>query len=327
MTHAWMRIVLLVWLLSQSGGAWAVHRLTLGVFAFRPPAVMEPMMRPLADYIAAGLDGHQVDVVYLDQAGLMAAVQSRQVDLVFTNPVHFMLLRSVGSLNTLMATAITQQDGQAVKSLGGVIIARAGVHTWQRLADLDGLRIGIPGRTFLGGYQAQAYEFRAQNLPFPAGHVEVVLGGHDDVVLAVLDGRVDVGFVRTGIIERMRDANGPVLPRLHVINAQTFAGFPYAISTRLYPEWPVVALAHVDDELVRQVASRLLALPSDHPAAVAAGLGGFAPLPTTCPSRRWPASCACPPTMRPRCSTGMPCGCATSGAWWRVGWVFSHCWC
>lgn len=198
-------------------------------------------------------------------------------DLVWTNATQFLLLRSVGSLTTVMATTVTVQDGAAVKSLGGVILTRADRPEIQTLADIRRQRIGIPGTSFFGGYQALAYEFQAAGLPLPGSNTLVPLGSHDAVVQAVLQGRVDVGFVRSGIVDRLRDEAGPVLPRLRVVQAQTFAGFPFAVSTRLYPEWPFVALAHVEDDVVRRVAARLLALEASHPAAQAAGLAGFAP--------------------------------------------------
>ena len=256
---------------------WAEHTLKLGVFAYRPKPLMETQFRPLADYLDAGLEHHRVELMILDQEEMASAVSSRQVDIVFTSPSHYLVLRSVGSLTTVMATAISMQDGQAVKSLGGVIIARADRPDIQRLSDIQRLRVGFPGPTFLGGYQSQIQEFYAAGLPFPGQNTPVQLGGHDQVVRAVLAGEVDVGFIRTGVLERMTDAQGPVQPRLRVVNPQVFAGFPYASSTRLYPEWPMVALSHVDDDVVRRVASDLLALSADHPAAVASGMAGFAP--------------------------------------------------
>jgi len=64
---------------------------------------------------------------------------------------------------------------------------------------------------------------------------------------------------------------------LRVINSKQIKGFPYRLSTRLYPEWAFVALPHVDSRLVRKVASALFALDEQHPAAQAAHIAGFAP--------------------------------------------------
>ncbi len=47
------------------------------------------------------------------------------------------------------------------------------------------------------------------------------------------------------------------------------------LSTRLYPEWPLAALAHTDRELTEQVAMALLNMPHDHPAAKAGKTAGW----------------------------------------------------
>ena len=263
--------------LAIAPSAWAAQDLVIGVFANRPVEVMTATVTPLADYIQEILPHHRVRLRIMSLNELEAAIVSRQVDLVWTNATQFLLLRSLGNLNTLMATTITRHGGADVKSQGGVVFTRADRPEIRDFSQIQRLRVGIPDFSFFAGYQAIVYEFQSAGYALPGSNTLLPLGSHDAVVQAVLEGRVDVGFVRTGIIDGLRDDTGPVMQRLRVVQPQTFAGFPFVISTRLYPEWPFVALAHVDDEVVRRVAARLLALEPDHPAAVAAGLGGFAP--------------------------------------------------
>src|SRR5690606_16458315 len=45
--------------------------------------------------------------------------------------------------------------------------------------------------------------------------------------------------------------------------------------TRLYPEWPVVALPRVEEKLARRIAAQLLSLEPNDPALRAAGIHGF----------------------------------------------------
>ncbi|MDV7395921.1 PhnD/SsuA/transferrin family substrate-binding protein, partial [Arthrospira platensis SPKY1] len=100
---------------------------------------------------------------------------------------------------------------------------------------------------------------------------------HDEVIDAILSGRADAGFVRSGVIEALA-AEGRLAPdALKVINPQDLASYPYAVSTRLYPESAVLASAHLPPELARRVAAALMMLESDHPAARAAGIAGFSP--------------------------------------------------
>lgn len=59
---------------------------------------------------------------------LAPAVHQGQVDLVPTNPRHYLHLRSRDDLTGVIATPIKRSfDGTATRSLGGVISTRAGL--------------------------------------------------------------------------------------------------------------------------------------------------------------------------------------------------------
>ena len=83
----------------------------------------------------------------------------------------------------------------------------------------------------------------------------------DKALQAVLDGRADVAFVGNGLIEKMARENGLDLGRLEVINPQNLSGYPFASSTKLYPQWPVLAMSHVPEALAVRVSGALLSLP------------------------------------------------------------------
>ena len=94
---------------------------------------------------------------------------------------------------------------------------------------------------------------------------------------AALAGRADAGLVRTGLLEELA-AEGRL--RLDDISVMRLPGsppatLPWRITTDLYPEWPLVALAGVDAALAKRVAVALLQLPHDAPAVQAMGIHGF----------------------------------------------------
>ena len=273
---ALFRVVLVVLVLLGSA-AHAADRLTLGVFAFRPKPIMIERYQPLADYLSEKLGGTPVELAVLEQAELDEAVAAHRVDLVMTNPSHYLELRSHNSLSGALATLVSSEGGQAVSSLGGCIIVRAGRGDITGLRDLRGRRVAISGPRFLGGYQAQAFELMQVGVRVPDQLDLVVVGRHDAVVEAVLEGRADAGFIRTGIIESLVAEGRLDASQLVVLNPQALAGYPFAVSTRLYPEWPFVALPHVDRPTVRRISAALLGLEPSHPAARAAGIAGFSP--------------------------------------------------
>lgn len=251
--------------------------LNLGVFAFRPPEILEPRYQPLADHLSRQLDGARVRLLVLSQDEMERALAENRLDLLFTNPSHYVLLRARNQLTGALATLISLESGHATDQLGGVIIARADTPPVSDLGRLHGRVIGVPGVKYLGGYQTQAYELLQVGVRLPDDARLITLGSHDQVVLAVLDGQVEFGFIRTGVIEEM-SREGKIDPAfLRVVGEREHAGFPYRLSTRLYPEWPFVALPHVDGQLVRRIASSLMGLEENHPAARASGIGGFSP--------------------------------------------------
>ncbi|MGK2942053.1 MAG: EAL domain-containing protein [Immundisolibacter sp.] len=267
------QLLLLTALALSSLGFAHAEVLVLGVLAERPKPAIEAQYQPLADYLTEHLSGIQVDLVVLDQDEMEHALRASRLDLALVGPSFYVTLRSRSSLSGALATLMSLHDGQATTSLGGVIVtaaARGGINT---VADLKGKRIAIPGKQFLGGYPSQAYELERAGIHMPSGVALQVLGSYDAVVSAVLEGRADAGFVRTGTVETLTDAGKLDPASLRILNLQNLAGYPFAASTRLYPEWPIVALPHVDERTVRRVASALFAMPP----VPATGFGGFAP--------------------------------------------------
>lgn len=249
---------------------------TLGIFAYRPKPVMLERYTALAEYLSAQLAPNSVRLEVLEQDELSEAIHLRRVDFVMTNPSHYLLLRSQNSLTGAIATLVSVESGQATDSLGGVIFTRADNPRIHQLSDLAGKQVAAAGKHFLGGYQTQALELEEAGIG--RNSLEwVFLGSHDKVLLRVMSGESEVGFVRTGIIERMI-TEGRLFPdHIRVINQQNLSGFPYRVSTRLYPEWPFIALPHVEPTVLRKVASALMGLDSAHPAAVNARIAGFTP--------------------------------------------------
>lgn len=94
----------------------------------------------------------------------------------------------------------------------------------------------------------------------------IFMESQSNIVVAVLEGKVDVGFVRTGELERSID---PVtgeqidLSLFKIVDPETAlvvdgVPFPFPSSTTLYPEWNIAALSHVGDDIARKVQSSLL---------------------------------------------------------------------
>ncbi|MBN7770181.1 diguanylate cyclase [Marinobacter daepoensis] len=266
----------LMLLCSVAVGAKPQEAITLGVYAYRLDTLIYERYQPLADYLSRKT-GMQVKLRALSQDDMNRALAANRIDFFLTNPSHFLVVRSERSLTGALATLLKQGQGEATGSIGGVILTRSERDDINTLQDLEGKSIATPGLTYLGGYQAQALELLAAGVDIHRHNRMVYLGNHDRVIRSVLTGDTEVGFIRTGIYEELVEETPGLRGELKIINQQRLKGFPFVASTRLYPEWPLVSLPHVDSGTVRRVASALLALEPDHQAAQAAGLAGFSP--------------------------------------------------
>lgn len=278
--RAWLCLICAVVLLAFSQ-AWAAAEetrkpLVFGVFAYLGVEQTRAQYAPLIDYLNATLREERVELEVLTQAEVKQGIERRTLDIVTTNPTHFLVTRNRYPLSGVIATLVMSDAGVPLHQLAGAIVVRAERADLQRLEDVRGKIIATPSTQHMGGYRAQAYELHLAGVRLPADAARITtLATHQEVVRAVLEGHADVGFVRNGIIERMI-RRGEIRPNeFKVINAQYHPEFPHVVSTRLYPEWPVFALPHVPEKSIRHVAAALFALEPEHPAARAAGIHGY----------------------------------------------------
>jgi DNA-binding CsgD family transcriptional regulator len=87
----------------------------------------------------------------------------------------------------------------------------------------------------------------------------------DRIVKAVLDGEADMGIVRSGLLERMIAEGQLAEGALRVLNSNVTYTHAEAVSTRLYPEWPFLALPGTTREARDAVALALLSAARDAP--------------------------------------------------------------
>ncbi|WP_051938067.1 diguanylate cyclase [Ferriphaselus sp. R-1] len=248
----------------------------IAILANRTIAECEARWQPLAAYLRPSLEGRQVKVQVMSPEDIQSAVLLRQVDFVLTNPMQYQLLLHRGGLSAPLVTLVEQERGQALSAMGGAIITLANRSDIAGLDDVVGLSVAVTSTESMGGYVAQRYEFFAEGVDLMRGTKWVFVGmPYDQVVQAVLDRRADVGFIRGGEIEYMEQRGRLSHGQLKVIHSQNLPEYPYAVSTRLYPEWPLAAMPGVNDDLVRAVTAALLAMPHGGEAARAIGIHGF----------------------------------------------------
>lgn len=98
-------------LLVAGNVAKAQDGLALAVFAFRPKPVMVQLYQPLVDYLNQAVPEARLRLVVLNQEEMEQELGAQRLDLLFTNPSHFIVLRQRNRLTGALATLVAVEQG------------------------------------------------------------------------------------------------------------------------------------------------------------------------------------------------------------------------
>lgn len=270
---SWLIVCYLLFLAMPS---FAQEQISIGILTYRPKLQALEQWSALEVALNKAMPEYRffIGIYSLDE--LSAKVASRQIDFVLTNPGHYLLMAHRYGMSAPLASLSDIKDGRPLSSFGGVIFTRAERTEIQNLQDLRGKSAAAISANALGGYQMQAYALHLAGLNIPEDIKLITTeGAQDNVVDAVLNGRADAGFVRTGLIESLAAAGKSDSHKIKIINKQNLPDFPYLVSTQLYPEWVFACLRHSDKELMRKVTAFLLNIEENRELAQALGIYGF----------------------------------------------------
>ncbi len=280
MTARGIALTLVLFAASVPGGAGAAatdvpepdQLVRIGVLAHRGKEEAVKSWTPTARYLSEQLPGYNFVIVPLSNDDIGAAVEYQEVEFVLTNPGSYAELEAnygVTRITTLKSK--TPQGGSSV--LGAVIFTRADRSDIRSLADLRGKHFMAVHENAFGGWWVAWRELKRQGIDPYRDFAKLSFSGfpQDNVVYAVRDGRADAGTVRTDLLETLALSGAINLGDFRILNPQQVEGFPYALSTQLYPDWAFAVVRHTPETLARQVAVALLMMESGHPAAHAGG--------------------------------------------------------
>ncbi len=273
-------LVLRVLFLAADGYSDVPRVVRIGLLAKRGSEIDVQLWTPTAEYLTARLPGHHFQIVPLDFTEIDDAVRKAGIDFVLANPAYYVELEKLYGINRIATLINRNLPDQRATTFGGVIFCRADRNDIQNIGDLrDGRFMAVEPRSF-GGWIACWRELYRQDIDPLRFFSSLEYGNtHDAVVFAVKNGAVDAGTVRTDTLERMAETGKISLKDFRILNEQSVQGFPFKLSTALYPEWPFAAMQTTSADLSRQVASALLAMGSEDPAAKASKSAGWtAPL-------------------------------------------------
>ena len=252
----------------------AKEPIRLGVFAYAGVETTYEEYAPLVAYLNETLE-YEVVLEVLTQSQIDARMASGTLDMITTNPIHFLDIRQRVKLSGALATLLIKSPTHVIVGhVSGLIFVRA-QSPITTLAALEGKTVLAPSTRHLGGFRAQLMELYRAGVDVNSLKVTQTHGAHQEVFARVRAGEAEVGFVREGIWERMI-ASGEIQPQdFRIIGEQKHEDYPYVVSTKLYPEWPLFAMPHVKPHKAKEFLGALFSLKADSPHLAHTKIAGY----------------------------------------------------
>ncbi|PHS18851.1 MAG: hypothetical protein COA86_06665 [Kangiella sp.] len=248
----------------------------IGVLSKRSVPITIARWSGLASYLGERIDSHNFVIVPLSFDSVDTMVDKEKIDFLLANPGMFVNLSFKYKLFAI-ATLKRKILGKGYTDFGSVIFARSdsnSINHFQSLIDAD---IAAVSEHSFGGWIAALREMNDQNIDVDSFHSLSFLGSHDAVVQAIMNKTFDIGIVRTDTLERMAEEKLIDLNSIKIIKVTNLneINFPFLISSRLYPEWPLASLSHMSSTIAEQVSAALLTMQSNSVAATQAKIIGW----------------------------------------------------
>ncbi|MEM6256627.1 MAG: phosphate/phosphite/phosphonate ABC transporter substrate-binding protein [Cyanobacteria bacterium P01_D01_bin.156] len=244
----------------------------VGVLVIRDIEFAREQYGPILDYLSEQV-GRPFVLVPVAQESQFLEVEGGRLDFIISNPLASVQMRRLYGTELI----VTQSQPNTGTQLAGQIIVKSDsdISSIQDLKGRNGACVSL--ETAAAGCLFQTLHVQQNDVnPFLDFGSLLEISSQNNIVLSVINGEIDFGFVRTGQIETM--VNSGLLAdasQVRVLEPKQEDGFIYEHTTRLYPTWPVAATGSAPPALVESVKQALLNMPPDSPALEAANLESF----------------------------------------------------
>ncbi len=247
----------------------------IGVLAKRGEAIAHDRWNATAEFLDREVKGYNFIIVPLGFHEVFEVAENGSVDFFITNSAYYVALEYDFGAKRI-ATLTNEYKGKKTNLFGGVVFTKKNKNDINSFKDLKGKSFMAVDPFSFGGWLMAKREFLSAEINPDDDFSKLLFGEtHDAVVLAVENGEVDAGTVRTGTLERMESEGLISINNFKIINKQKYENFPFVSSTRLYPEWPISKAAHTGTALAEKVAVVLLNMQPDSKAAKDAHIKGW----------------------------------------------------
>lgn len=214
-------------------------------------------------YLQEALPDYLFRLVPLSKDNWVAELSSRDPGLIYGDPQQLLLLKSLERVRPVAGVECIYK-GTSTRGSGGVLFALKASPV-KTAADLSGRTIAAVRGGPMLSWIAVVRELREAHDMLPAEEAaRIIQLEHDQyVVRSVFNGQADVGVVASSVLEGMAEEGQLDLDDVRVlpvapVEALPDDTYPFLVSTRLYPNKRLMALARVSPEMIREVGAALL---------------------------------------------------------------------
>ncbi|MCA1931493.1 PhnD/SsuA/transferrin family substrate-binding protein, partial [Rheinheimera sp.] len=155
----------------------------------------------LQEFLTSQMAPDQVELVLIEPSNLdLIDIQSK-TDFLLTDPYHYLLLKTKGDIPPPLLSQVMLTEKGQFDLAGGVIFCLADNPVCD-LSTLTKASIATAGPYSLLGYVAQMKELQQLDIQ-PAPDLLHHLASEQAVIAAVKSQQMDIGFIRTGVLEDM----------------------------------------------------------------------------------------------------------------------------
>jgi len=215
------------------------------------------------DFLNIQLTAHNftlIPIVSLNEISQRVAMN--EFDLILTNPSSFIEINKRSGVKALV-TLNNKRANSALSHFGSVIFTHAKNTDILTIKDLKDKKLMAVSEQAFGGWRVAWLEMLIQGFD-PYMKLEKLLFAksriHSEVVYAVRDQKVDAGVVRTDSLERMEDRGEIDMRYFRIINNKDIKGFPFFLSTPLYPEWVLAYSKSLPVDIIKKTRRILLSI-------------------------------------------------------------------
>lgn len=206
-----------------------------------------------------------------NEASLLEGLGRGAIDVFLSDPAAFVTAEVEEGARAILSVAQMWQN-KTYNQTGALVFTRND-SLLRGFEGLAGRRVMAMAPNELTGWKLAVQEARKYRLdPESIGADLLFSGGNQrEVVYAVQNGLVDVGVIRAGVLENLAKQGIIKLEDFRPVAPMAHAGFPFWVSTPLFPDWVMGSMPNVPDQALGLLIGTLLAVDAQSPQARAAG--------------------------------------------------------